>query len=155
MLPFRPIRAFALLVGLLVLMAVGFSAQRSVHWCRGCQAHATQPSCCHASQERPCCSGTCHCADQRRVAHPANPGWPALDVGGCDGHCCATAELDLDPVPLSRAVELAEHAPLAWLPLQRTHDPAELRRACNLPYATGPPRVAAQLCQRRSVLLLI
>jgi hypothetical protein len=164
----RPaLRLLALMLGAVLLLAAGFTAQRSLHVCKASgvvAALGAEHDCCGASQTPSCCKGgECKCATQggarqMRASSPAprtDRGTPGADEGGCDSGCCIAVAVHVDNGPLPRNLDLDHDAPLCGSVWVAT-DPLDVQHAAErLPLATGPPRDDPGIALRRTVQLLI
>lgn len=162
--PNQRLQLIALAMGLLILLAAGFAAQRSLHHCRGAAAAVT-PTCCHAAAEvasagaKSCCApGTCHCLDASRGharSSKAPLGEVSIERGGCDSGCCVTIDVSFETGPLPKADSHDEPfaVTLAFAPLMVP--PQAIEQSYASPFATGPPRTDQRLALRRTTQLLI
>lgn len=162
-------RTLALLLGLVLLLASGFAAQRTLHVCRHAQrAEAAtfdsgpRPCCAAATkavEHHDCCAhGTADCgagdAEGSASEPPANP--TNQSAVGCSGGCCFAVDIDLENGPLPRALDLDVDAPLlAVLPIALPTPLASVVRATAHPFGTGPPGPDRRTALRRAIQLLI
>ena len=162
-------RTLALLLGLVLLLASGFAAQRTLHVCRlaqraeaatfgGCtrdccaaEAATAPASCAHGCQG--CASAA---AGASRSDRERSRDVTLREGANCAGGCCFAVDIELENGPLPRSLDTDQDLPLlAILPLPMALPAAAHPAASARPFATGPPDPDRRTSLRRTIQLLI